>query len=126
VRLATQESTYLIATAPGIPSIQHPDAPAMVVTLSWLNMLEGYMWKRIRGAGLAYGASIRADMRRGQVLFSVYRSPNGFAAWNEARKIVSEIVSGEVPPPFVLGCPLYSYFTGTPLVYFFLGVFGWG
>ena len=54
------------------------------------------MWKRIRGAGLAYGASIRADMRRGQVLFRVYRSPNGFAAWNEARKIVNEIVSGEV------------------------------
>jgi len=56
------------------------------------------MWKRIRGAGLAYGASIRADMRRGQVVFKVYRSPNGFAAWNEAKKIVSEIVSGEVSP----------------------------
>lgn len=54
------------------------------------------MWKRIRGAGLAYGASIHADMRRGQVFFKVYRSPNGFAAWHEARKIVSEIVSGEV------------------------------
>ena len=83
------------------------------------------MWKRIRGAGLAYGASIRADMRRGQVLFSVYRSPNGFAAWNEARKIVSEIVSGEVPPPFVLACSLVFYFFGAPLVYLFWA-FGWG
>jgi Zn-dependent M16 (insulinase) family peptidase len=68
----------------------------MTVTLSWLNMLEGYMWKRIRGAGLAYGAGIHANMRRGQVSFRVYRSPNGFAAWNEARKIIAEISSGDV------------------------------
>jgi Zn-dependent M16 (insulinase) family peptidase len=68
----------------------------MTVTLSWLNMLEGHIWKRIRGAGLAYSASLRADMRRGQLLFSVYRSPNGFAAWNEARKIIGEVASGAV------------------------------
>jgi Zn-dependent M16 (insulinase) family peptidase len=59
-------------------------------------MLEGYMWKRIRGAGLAYGAGIHANMRMGQICFHVYRSPNGFAAWNEARKIVAEISSGKV------------------------------
>ena len=56
------------------------------------------MWKRIRGAGLAYGAEIHADMRRGQVSFQVYRSPNGFAAWNEARKIIAEISAGDVLP----------------------------
>lgn len=70
----------------------------MTATLSWLNMLEGYMWKRIRGAGLAYGAGIHSDIRRGQVCFRVYRSPNGFAAWNETRKIIAEILSGEVLP----------------------------
>jgi Zn-dependent M16 (insulinase) family peptidase len=96
VRLATQESSYLIATAKSIFSIEHPDAPAMTVTLSWLNMLEGHIWKRIRGGGLAYSAGIRADLRRGQITFVVYRSPNGFAAWDEARKIVAEISSGEV------------------------------
>jgi Zn-dependent M16 (insulinase) family peptidase len=96
VRLATQESSYLIATAESIFSIEHPDAPAMTVTLSWLNMLEGHIWKRIRGGGLAYSAGIRADLRRGQISFTVYRSPNGFAAWDEARKIVAEIASGEV------------------------------
>ena len=86
----------MIATTTGIISVQHPDAPAMIVTLAWLNMLEGHVWKRIRGAGLAYGAGITADMRRGQICFSVYRSPNGYAAWNEAQKIIAEIASGEV------------------------------
>jgi Zn-dependent M16 (insulinase) family peptidase len=68
----------------------------MTVTLSWLNVLEGYMWKRIRGAGLAYSASVSANMRYGQVAFKVYRSPNGFAAWHEAGKIIAEISSGAV------------------------------
>lgn len=58
------------------------------------------MWKRIRGAGLAYGAGIRAQMRPGQIMFRVYRSPNAFAAWKEARKIVGEIASGEVLPMY--------------------------
>ena len=54
------------------------------------------MWKRIRGAGLAYSASISANMRYGQVAFKVYRSPNGFAAWHEAGKIIAEMSSGKV------------------------------
>lgn len=54
------------------------------------------MWKRIRGAGLAYSASISVNMRYGQVVFKVYRSPNGFAAWHEAGKIIGEISSGKV------------------------------
>jgi len=61
-------------------------------------MLEGYMWKRIRGAGLAYGAGISSDFSRGQLSFKVYRSPNGYSAWHEAQKIVAEISAGEVGP----------------------------
>ena len=64
--------------------------------MAWLDMLEGYMWRRIRGAGLAYGTGIHADMRRGQLEFYVYRAPNAFAAWNEARKIVFEVSRGEI------------------------------
>jgi Zn-dependent M16 (insulinase) family peptidase len=60
-------------------------------------MLEGCIWRRIRGAGLAYGAYIQNDFRRGQLYFDVYRSPNGYAAWHEARKIIAEISAGKVP-----------------------------
>ena len=68
-------------------------------------MLEGYMWKRIRGAGLAYGAGISSDFSRGQLSFKVYRSPNGYSAWHEAQKIIAEISAGEVGPyPF---CPVH-------------------
>jgi len=94
--LATQESTYLVATTTGIPTVEHPDAAALIATLAWINMLEGYMWKRIRGAGLAYGAGISSDFSRGQLSFKVYRSPNGYTAWHEAQKIIAEISAGEV------------------------------
>jgi Zn-dependent M16 (insulinase) family peptidase len=59
-------------------------------------MLEGCLWKRIRGAGLAYGAGISSDFSRGHITFRVYRSPNGYNAWQEAQKIVSELSAGEV------------------------------
>jgi Zn-dependent M16 (insulinase) family peptidase len=85
-----------LATATCISSMQHPDAAAIKTTIAWLNMLEGHLWKRIRGAGLAYGANIHSDILRGQIFFKVYRSPNGFLAWNEAKKIIDEISSGAV------------------------------
>ena len=61
-------------------------------------MLEGCLWKRIRGAGLAYGAGISSDFSRGHITFRVYRSPNGYNAWQEAQKIVAELSAGEVRP----------------------------
>ena len=52
-------------------SWDHPDLPALTVARLVLNALEGLLWKSIRGAGLAYGASIMADVERGQLSFRV-------------------------------------------------------
>jgi Zn-dependent M16 (insulinase) family peptidase len=59
-------------------------------------MAEGIIYKRVRGAGLAYGVHLQVNMRRGTIWFKVYRSPNGYAAWNEVRKIIQEISNGDV------------------------------
>lgn len=56
--------------------------------------MEGVLWNRIRGSGLAYEATIAADAC--QLTFKVCRSPNAYAAWKEARKIIEEISSGQV------------------------------
>lgn len=52
-------------------SWDHPDVPALTIARLVLNALEGLLWKSIRGAGLAYGASIIADVERGQLSFRV-------------------------------------------------------
>ena len=38
-----------------------------------LNATEGYLWRSIRGNGLAYGASVEVDAESGLVEYSVYR-----------------------------------------------------
>lgn len=50
----------------------------------------------IRGAGLAYGASINQDIESGLIQYSVYKSPDSYAAFAAAKKLVDDIVSGEI------------------------------
>jgi len=74
----------------------HPDAAAIDLAIAWLEATEGHLWTRIRGAGLAYGAFMGTFPRRGELNFDIYRSPNAYLAWKEARKIIKEVLDGEV------------------------------
>jgi hypothetical protein len=66
----------------GISRYDDPERPALIVAMSVMNALESFLWRYIRGAvralglrggwrpvlrvqGLAYGASIRADIESG-------------------------------------------------------------
>jgi Zn-dependent M16 (insulinase) family peptidase len=59
--------------------------------------MEGILWRRIRGSGLAYEATMVAEA--GQVRFEVRHSPNAYAAWKKAKNIIEEISSGQVRCP---------------------------
>lgn len=100
---------YHVARATDSPS--HPDQPALTVARSVLNAMESYLWKcastslvrgtmltspDIRGAGLAYGASIQQDLESGMIYYSVYKSPDSHAAFIAAKKLIDELVAGEV------------------------------
>jgi hypothetical protein len=78
---------------------------------STLNASESYLWKSIRGSGLAYGAGVEIDTESGLVGFSIYRvsvlflvdktndqSPNAFLAYQEGGKVLQGLVDGSVCP----------------------------
>ncbi|WVR06565.1 hypothetical protein IAU60_003596 [Kwoniella sp. DSM 27419] len=90
------EGSYSIHYAKGPAGIDHPDLPALRLAASVLNALESYLWKSIRGSGLAYGASVSAYAEAGLVAFSVYRSPNAMLAYQAAGKIMRGLVDGSV------------------------------
>jgi hypothetical protein len=52
--------------------------------------------KHIRGAGLAYGASVDVEEEYGLVTFSVYRSPDAFKAFEAAGKVLQGLADGTV------------------------------
>lgn len=94
--LPTIESSYAVFTSKGIAGFQESDSAALVVTVSVLNAMESYLWRFIRGAGLAYGASIRSESESQQIHFSLYRSPNSYKAFEEAKKVIGQLASGEM------------------------------
>lgn len=54
------------------------------------------MQKHIRGAGLAYGASIEVDEEAGLTSFKVWRSPDAYKAYKAAGDVVRDLADGSV------------------------------
>lgn len=67
------EGSYSIHYAKGPVGWTHPDLPALDLAAAVLNALESYLWRSIRGSGLAYGAHVEVDAESGMTGFSVYR-----------------------------------------------------
>ncbi|TIA96259.1 hypothetical protein E3P94_02416 [Wallemia ichthyophaga] len=96
VPLPSIESSFSVHTAKGVEGYDHPDIPALMVTLGTLNALESYLWRYIRGTGLAYGASITQNPESGLMMFTVYKAPNAFRAYEEGGKVVKGLVDGSI------------------------------
>ena len=92
VPMATIDSSYALAVTKGLDTIQDPRLPALLVTVAYLDAVEGPLWTAVRGAGLAYGTGFRR--RLGQIEYSVYRSPDTFKAFATSKKVLEDFVSG--------------------------------
>ncbi|KAG6820112.1 hypothetical protein H0H93_005259 [Arthromyces matolae] len=71
--LPTIESSYVTHATKSIQGFNHPDFAVMRVTLEVLNATESYLWRYIRGSGLAYGAYVSLDAEAGLLSFTLYR-----------------------------------------------------
>lgn len=80
----------------GPQGFDHPHLPALRVAINVLNANEGFIWKAIRGAGLAYGGHFAIKSESGHVCLSIDRSPNGWKAATEAGKVVKYMIDGKV------------------------------
>ncbi|KAI9572885.1 Metalloenzyme, LuxS/M16 peptidase-like protein [Boletus coccyginus] len=96
VSLPTIESSFVNHTTKGIQGFDHPEFPALRVALEALNATESFLWRSVRGAGLAYGAYITADREAGLITFSLYRSSNSMEAFKEVNNVVLGLVDGSI------------------------------
>nr|GAT54909.1 predicted protein [Mycena chlorophos] len=94
--LPTIESSYATHSSKAIQGFNHPEYPAFRVALEVLNATESYLWRYIRGSGLAYGAYVSSDIESGLLSFSLYRSSNSMAAFHEASKVLNGLVDGSI------------------------------
>ncbi|CAL1695482.1 unnamed protein product [Somion occarium] len=96
VSLPSIESSYVTHSTKGLQGFDHPDYPALRVTSEVLNATESYLWRYIRGSGLAYGAYVSTDLEAGLLSFSLYRSSNSLEAFNQARSVLQGLVDGTI------------------------------
>ncbi|GAA5972730.1 hypothetical protein JCM11641_002994 [Rhodosporidiobolus odoratus] len=94
--LSSSESTYLLTRA-RCPDHEHPDFSAIALAGTCLSATNSFLWNAVRGPGLAYGAYVTADAESGVLGFLAFKSPDAFAAFAAAQKIVSSIAKGETP-----------------------------
>jgi len=96
MKLPTIESSYVMHSTKSISGFNRQEYPAIRVTMEVLNATESYLWRYIRGSGLAYGAYVTLDVEAGLLSFSLYRSSNSMAGFEEAAKVVKGLVDGTV------------------------------
>ncbi|KAJ8494623.1 hypothetical protein ONZ51_g2236 [Trametes cubensis] len=96
VSLPTIESAFVTHTAKGVQGWAHPEYPAMRVAVEVLNATESYLWRYIRGSGLAYGAHCGLDLEAGLVNFSLYRSSNSIEAFKQAANVIKGLTDGSI------------------------------
>ncbi|KAF9270307.1 hypothetical protein L218DRAFT_952466 [Marasmius fiardii PR-910] len=94
--LPTIESAYVTHTTQGIQGFDHPEYPAFRVALEVLNATESFLWRYIRGSGLAYGAYVSLDVESGLLSFSLYRSSNSMGAYEEASTVLKGLTDGSI------------------------------
>ncbi|KAF2003470.1 zinc metalloprotease-like protein [Amniculicola lignicola CBS 123094] len=89
------DSSFAVLTARGPNSYTSPQIPPLMVALAYLDAVEGPMWQSIRGTGLAYGTRFYRGIESGLLKFSIYKSPNAFSAYSNAKKVVQEYIDGD-------------------------------
>jgi Zn-dependent M16 (insulinase) family peptidase len=100
VSLPTIESSFAIHTTSisgsEFKGFKHPDYAALKVACEVLEGTESFLWRYIRGAGLAYGADMSLDLESGLLSFSLYRSPDSYKAFEQGKKVVESLVDGSI------------------------------
>ena len=96
VSMPAIESCFMAHMAKGPNKFDHADIASLKVINEYLTTMEGLFWKEVRGAGLAYGASLRLDVEAGLIFFIIYRSPDAYAAFEVVKNIMKRLETGAI------------------------------
>ncbi|KAI0307721.1 Metalloenzyme, LuxS/M16 peptidase-like protein [Multifurca ochricompacta] len=96
VTLPIIESSFVNHVGKGIQGFTHPDYPALRVAAEVLSATESFLWRYIRGSGLAYGAYVAVDFEAGTIMFTLYRSSNSLEAFKQGAAVVRGLVDGSI------------------------------
>ncbi|QIW96660.1 hypothetical protein AMS68_002178 [Peltaster fructicola] len=95
VPIAAIDSSFASLLGKGIDSYKHPDLPALLVAIAYMDAVEGPMWTAVRGTGFAYGSWFSRSTDPGTLGFNIYRSASIFKAYTVAKEQTEGYASGK-------------------------------
>ncbi|CEP07102.1 hypothetical protein [Parasitella parasitica] len=96
VTLPTIENSFSLHSVKGPDRFDDPDIAPLLVMIELLDTMEGIFWKLIRGQGLAYSCFLDANIESGLINFTIYRSPDAFKAFEQAKIVVERLANHEM------------------------------
>lgn len=93
--VGSTDSSYLTLHTTCITDFNHPDYPSLLTLCYFINMLEGPLWRAIRGNGLAYSFGINFDVNQG-LNFRLLGSTNLSEAFRHAHLFMASLCDGKV------------------------------
>ena len=93
--MGTEETANLDMTSVSQLPKNHPDLAVLRVIGSYLNMMEGPLWKQIRGLGLAYGFHFGYSPSRGFANFGANEATDVVQAFKEVKKFVDSLADDD-------------------------------
>ncbi|XP_064477916.1 uncharacterized protein C05D11.1-like [Ornithodoros turicata] len=88
------DTAFLMLCTPSITSYAGPDLPPLLVAIQYLVQLEGPLWRKIRGQGLAYAVDMFLKPCDGLLYFVVSRATLVASSYKEAMNIVELHTNG--------------------------------
>jgi len=90
------EGASLYSGARGVPHYLDPEYPAYLLAQSYMNVIEGPFWKRVRGNGLAYDSGMGGAVDDGRLILSINDATNVVDAYVEMIHVLKQFDSGEL------------------------------
>lgn len=82
------ESAYLVNALPLRLKLNDPELPSLMLLCQLVSMVEGLLFKEIRGSGLAYGTSIHYSEDWGLLKLDIYRSANVVSVFQKCKSLI--------------------------------------
>lgn len=95
--MPSTESSYAYLVSSGPSDFAEKDIPALYTACEYLNAVEGPIWRGVRGAGYAYGASVIFSIDSGLIKLDIYRGADTPKAIKACEEMVKDFVSGKTP-----------------------------
>lgn len=95
IPMSTIDSSFGLLIGKGPDTYSHPDFPALLVAIAYMDAVEGPLWVAVRGTGLAYGTGFTHWANIGLLMFAISRSPDCYKAFTVAKEQVEGYATGK-------------------------------